>query len=223
MNPKPTAARNRHVMTEEEIRVQARVSSVFRINYRKARERLGLSMANRRSTPRFSKHTNMSWKFPSFEQNYMWIWEEYIRITETTTTKRALVMAQLISKTFGIALVDIRGKTRDATVVMPRMIGMAMLRHDKLSYGEIRRAFNKDQKTAAYAAEQMSKYTVNLDARVNCRRYSSVSQSTGLVPSQVPEVAEGNSDQAQARSDCADGGFDGGEGQTPRNSCEQGS
>lgn len=220
MNPKPTAARNRDVLTEEEIRDLERPSATFRNNYRKARERLGLSIERRRAYPRFSKHTTMSWKFRSFEQNYMWIWDEYLRITSETQTKRALVMAQLISRTFGIALVDIRGKTRDAAVVVPRMIGMAMLRLDGLSYGEIRRAFHKDQKTAAYAVMQMQKYTGKLNARTHSWRHPSLSQSTGSVSSHVPEVAKGDSTNTQAGQNCPDGGFDRAEGQTSRNPCE---
>ena len=226
MNPKPTSARNRQVMTEEDVRAQEHTpqwpSPAFKRNYRRARERLGCKPTRQRYPfPRLSKFTHMHWKFGTFEQNFMWIWEAYVTATTIDLTKnRALVMARLISQTFGIALKDLRGQCRDATITMPRMIGMAMLRHDGISYPAIRAAFHKDPKTIAYAAEQMRKYTGKLDARSHSGRYPSIRQSTGRVQTHIPEVATEDSTDAQARSDRADGGFDGGEGSASGDPCK---
>jgi hypothetical protein len=215
--PRPSASRNRRILTEEEIAVAERTpaypSQTFKTNWLKARKYLGLSLINRRSYPKLSKFTTLAWKFKAFEDNYIWIWAEYIRLTDADRSiKRGLLMAQMISKVYGIALVDLRGPSRDATIVMPRMIGMAMLRFDGLSYGEIRRAFHKDQKTAAYASQQMQKYIGKLDARTNSRRPALSGQPTGRISAPLPEVATGDGDQVEAETDSPDGGPDRGEG-----------
>lgn len=215
MNPKPTAARNRHVMTDEDIqrmeRTQQWPSPAFKKNYRLARVRLGLS-SPRVAYPRLSKHSHMHWKFETFAENVRWIWEQYLEQTASGIEPKAMTMIRLTAKTFGIIVTDIRGPCRDATVSMPRMVAMAMLRKDGIEYPFIRRAFHKDQKTIAYAAMSMQKHTELLNERPGGRGHSFVRQSARRVQTRIPEVAKEDGQDDQARPDCSARGFDRGEG-----------
>jgi chromosomal replication initiation ATPase DnaA len=138
------------------------------------------------------------WKFESFGDNIRWVWDKYLEHTETQTQNKALTMAHLIGATFGIAMKDLRGACRDQTISVPRMLGMALLRKDGQTYAQIRRAFHKDPKSAAYAVEKMAPITELLHERVSGRGHPSISQSTGRVQTRFPEVAteDGEDDQA---------------------------
>jgi hypothetical protein len=185
-----------YLITRDTDRQRSWPSPAFKLRYRKTRERMGLQP--RHTYPHLSKHTTLCWKFEEFEKNVAWVWDRYLEHTQEGVAHKGLVMAHLIGKTFGIAMRDLRGDCRDQTISVPRQIGMALLRKDGIAYPHIRKAFHKDPKSAAYAAEQMMKYTEKLHERVGGRGHPSISQSTGRVQTRFPEVAteDGEDDQA---------------------------
>ena len=212
-------AQGSYLITRDKDKQRSWPSAPFKARYKIVRTKLGLATGNNKF-PHLHKHSTLIWKFDELDRNIEWVWAQYLEKSDVLPMSKGQLMVNIIGATFGIAVKDLRGQTRDQVVVIPRQLGIAMLRKDGLSYYKIGKAFHRDTKTCAHAVEQMARHMEKLDERTNRRGHSPVGQPEGQLPASIPEVAAQDRQGGEAGPDSADGGPNGTEGPAPSGSSE---
>jgi hypothetical protein len=138
-----------------------RVNRIRKLNYHKARTRLGLSpnAAGSIVWSTVAASTSFAWKHETLDATARWVIEETFKaMWQHPQSDRASIAMHFASRGFGVARVDILGRHRAPPIVIARFIAMVAVRRSGIGRNDTARRFDRDHTVCLLAERKAARF-----------------------------------------------------------------